>query len=110
MDISGKAAIVTGGGSGLGAATAETLAAAGAKVAVLDLRLDGAQQTAEKFGGLAVACDVGDADSAVAAVAQAREAHGPASILVQILRSRRRSLPRNSLAGWPSNARSPPPT
>ena len=82
MDIPGKAAIVTGGGSGLGAATAETLAAAGAKVAVLDLRRDGAQQTAEKFGGLALECDVGDAASAVAAVGQAREAHGPASILI----------------------------
>ena len=82
MEINGKSALVTGGGSGLGAATAQTLADAGAKVAVLDLRLDGAQKTADSFGGLAVECDVGDADSAVAAVAQAREAHGPASILV----------------------------
>ena len=82
MDIQGKAAIVTGGGSGLGAATAQTLADAGAKVAVLDLRLEGAEQTAAKFGGVAVACDVGDSSSAVAAVGQAREAHGPASILV----------------------------
>ncbi len=82
MDTTGKAAIVTGGGSGLGAATAQTLANAGAKVAVLDLRLEGAQRTADAFGGLAVECDVGDADSAATAVAQAREAHGPASILV----------------------------
>ena len=82
MEINGKSALVTGGGSGLGAATAQTLADAGAKVAVLDLRLDGAQKTADSFGGLAVECDVGDADSAVAAVAQAREAQGPASILV----------------------------
>ena len=82
MDINGKAALVTGGGSGLGAATAQTLADAGAKVAVLDLRLDGAEQTAKRIGGLALECDVGDADSAVAAVAQAREAHGPAAILV----------------------------
>ncbi|MFT5180192.1 MAG: NAD(P)-dependent dehydrogenase (short-subunit alcohol dehydrogenase family) [Alphaproteobacteria bacterium] len=82
MDIKGRSAIVTGGGSGLGAATAQTLADAGAKVAVLDLRLDGAEQTARAIGGLAVECDVGDADSAAAAVAQAREAHGIASILV----------------------------
>ena len=82
MDIKGKAALVTGGGSGLGAATAQTLADAGAKVAVLDLRLDGAEQTARRIGGLAVACDVGDGASAVAAVAQAREVNGPASILV----------------------------
>lgn len=82
MDIKGRSAIVTGGGSGLGAATAQTLADAGAKVAVLDLRLDGAEQTARAIGGLAVECDVGDAGSAAAAVAQAREAHGIASILV----------------------------
>ncbi len=82
MNIKGKAALVTGGGSGLGAATAQTLADAGAKVAVLDLRLDGAEQTARRIGGLAVACDVGDSASAVAAIAQARAVHGPASILV----------------------------
>ena len=82
MDIKGKSAIVTGGASGLGAATAQTLADAGAKVAVLDLRLDGAEKTARTIGGLAIECDVGDADSAAAAVAQAREAHGIASILV----------------------------
>ncbi len=82
MNIKGKAALVTGGGSGLGAATAQTLADAGAKVAVLDLRLDGAEQTARRIGGLAVACDVGDSASAVAAIAQAHEVHGPASILV----------------------------
>ncbi len=82
MNIKGKAALVTGGGSGLGAATAQTLVDAGAKVAVLDLRLDGAEQTARRIGGMAVACDVGDSASAVAAIAQAREVHGPASILV----------------------------
>ncbi|NNE84581.1 MAG: SDR family NAD(P)-dependent oxidoreductase [Alphaproteobacteria bacterium] len=82
MDIKGKAAIITGGGSGLGAATAQTLADAGAKVAVLDLRLDAAEKTARAVGGLAVECDVGDAASAAAAVAQAREAQGTASILV----------------------------
>jgi len=82
MDIKGKSAIVTGGGSGLGAATAQTLADARAKVAVLDVRLDGAEQTARAIGGLAIECDVGSADSAAAAVARAREAHGIASILV----------------------------
>ena len=82
MDIKGKSAIVTGGGSGLGAATAQTLADARAKVAVLDVRLDGAEKTARAIGGLAIECDVGSADSAAAAVAQAREAHGIASILV----------------------------
>lgn len=82
MDIKGHAAIVTGGGSGLGAAAALALAQAGAKVAVLDVNLDGARAIAEKAGGIAIGCDVADSDSAVAAVAQARQAHGPARILV----------------------------
>ncbi|HET9903253.1 MAG TPA: SDR family NAD(P)-dependent oxidoreductase [Xanthobacteraceae bacterium] len=82
MDPRGHAAIVTGAGSGLGAATAERLAAAGAKVAVLDLNEAAAKATAEKIGGLAVRCDVSDADSAAAAIGKARETHGPARILV----------------------------
>ena len=51
MDIKGHAAIVTGGASGLGAATADELARAGAKVACLDVNLDGARAVAEKIGG-----------------------------------------------------------
>ncbi len=82
MDIKGHAAIVTGGGSGLGAATAMALAKEGAKVAVLDVNADGAREVASKIGGLAVKCDVADSDSAVAAVAEARKAHGAARILV----------------------------
>ncbi len=82
MDISGQAAIVTGGGSGLGAATARLLAAQGAKVAVLDVNEDGAAGVAEEIGGIALACDVADGESAENAVATAREAHGPARILV----------------------------
>ncbi len=58
MDIKGHAAIVTGGASGLGAATAAELARAGAKVACLDVNLDGARAVAEKIGGHAVHCDV----------------------------------------------------
>jgi NAD(P)-dependent dehydrogenase (short-subunit alcohol dehydrogenase family) len=82
MDPKGHAAIVTGGGSGLGAATAAALAARGAKVAVLDVNRDGAADVAKKIGGLAIACDVADAEAAAAAVTQAREAHGVARILV----------------------------
>jgi NAD(P)-dependent dehydrogenase (short-subunit alcohol dehydrogenase family) len=82
MDIRGQAAIVTGGASGLGAATARALAAAGAKVALLDLNADAARANADAVGGLAVACDVGDAGSAEAAVAQAAKAHGAARVLV----------------------------
>jgi len=82
MDIKGHAAIVTGGASGLGAATAEMLASAGAKVACLDVNLAGAQAVAAKIGGIAVHCDVTSSDQAVAALAQARDKHGAARILM----------------------------
>src|SRR5262249_21954049 len=82
MDVKGQAALVTGGGSGLGAETATQLAAAGAKVALLDINLDAARAVAERIGGFAVRCDVADAQSGVDAVAQARERHGAARILV----------------------------
>jgi NAD(P)-dependent dehydrogenase (short-subunit alcohol dehydrogenase family) len=82
MDPNGHAAIVTGAGSGLGAATAAALAEAGAKVALLDINIDGAREVAGRIGGLAMRCDVADADSGAAAVAEARAQHGPARILV----------------------------
>jgi NAD(P)-dependent dehydrogenase (short-subunit alcohol dehydrogenase family) len=82
MDMTGHAAIVTGGASGLGAATAQELARAGAKVACLDVNLDGARTVAAKFGGLAVHCDVTSSDQAEAALAQARQKHGVARILI----------------------------
>ena len=82
MDIEGQAAIVTGGGSGLGEGTARALAAAGAKVAVLDINHAAAERVAREIGGVAVACDVASAASAEAAVAPARNAHGAACLLV----------------------------
>ena len=82
MDVQSVAAIVTGAASGLGAATARALAAAGAKVALLDLNGAAAAATAQAIGGIALACDVADARSAEAAVAGATAAHGVARILV----------------------------
>ena len=82
MHLNGVAAVVTGGGSGLGEATALALAAAGAKVAILDINLAAAEAVAARIGGIAAACDVADADSAVAALAAATAAHGPARVLV----------------------------
>jgi NAD(P)-dependent dehydrogenase (short-subunit alcohol dehydrogenase family) len=82
MEIQGAAAIVTGGASGLGLATAERLAAAGARVALLDLDGARAAAAAGRLGGLGLACDVADAASAERAVAAAREAQGAARILV----------------------------
>ena len=58
MDLNNKVAIVTGGASGIGAASAKAFAAAGARVAVADLNTDGARTVANDIGGLAVECDV----------------------------------------------------
>ena len=82
MNPTGQAAIVTGGASGLGEATARALAAAGAKVALLDLNAERCAGVAEQIGGLALSCDVASAESAEAAMARAREAHGPARVLI----------------------------
>jgi len=82
MNIQGAAALVSGGGSGLGRATAEALAAKGARVAVHDLNAAAAEDVAKAIGGAAFPCDVSDADSAEAAIAAAQAAHGPARILV----------------------------
>ena len=65
MQLNGQAAIVTGGASGLGAATARKLAAQGAKVAVLDLNAKLGEELAKEIGGVAVTCDVADAASSV---------------------------------------------
>jgi len=82
MDIRGHAAIVTGGGSGLGGATARMLAGAGAKVAIFDVNQQAAAEVAADIKGLAVPCDVADSASAEAAFAKATAAHGPARILI----------------------------
>ncbi len=82
MDIRGHAAIVTGGGSGLGGATARMLAGAGAKVAIFDLNQQAAAEVAADIKGLAVPCDVADSASTEAAFAKATAAHGPARILI----------------------------
>lgn len=83
MDVKDQAAIVTGGGSGLGEMTARALAAAGAKVAVFDLVEDAAKRVADEIGGVACVCDVANGESAEAALAKARDNHGAARIVVQ---------------------------
>jgi len=82
MDIQGIAAIVTGGASGLGGATAAMLAARGAKVAILDLNEAVGQAHADAIGGLFLRTDVTNEAEAAAALDRAGEAHGVARILV----------------------------
>jgi NAD(P)-dependent dehydrogenase (short-subunit alcohol dehydrogenase family) len=84
MNIQGQAALVTGGASGLGEATARELARLGAKVAILDVNMALAQQVAADIGGVAVQCDITSADSVTAALTAAEQAHGPARILMNI--------------------------
>jgi 3-hydroxybutyrate dehydrogenase len=64
QDLSGRRAVVTGAGSGIGAACAERLAAAGADVVVVDLREDSAERVAKEIGGTAFVADLGD-DAAI---------------------------------------------
>ena len=84
MNIHGHAALVTGGGSGLGEATARELARLGAKVAVLDVNLDNAQRVASEINGIACHCDITNTESLQAAMDAAAAAHGPARILMNI--------------------------
>ena len=84
MNINGQAAIVTGGASGLGAQTARELARRGAKVAVFDRNGAGAAAVAAEVGGVGCECDIASADSVLAALQKAREAHGPARILMNV--------------------------
>lgn len=82
MQIKGSIAIVTGAASGLGAATAETLAQAGATIAAFDLNEDGAKATAEKLGGAGFGVDVSDGASVEKAVADVIATLGRPTILV----------------------------
>jgi len=84
MNIHGQTAIVTGGASGLGAQTARELARRGARVAVFDRNGDGARAVAAEIGGVGVECDITSTDSVLAALQAAREAHGPARLLMNI--------------------------
>ena len=82
MEIKGMAAVVTGGGSGMGAETARHLAKAGAKVAVLDINKANADAVAKEIGGVAFECDVTNEASAKAALEGAKAANGPVRILM----------------------------
>ncbi|TIP78470.1 MAG: SDR family NAD(P)-dependent oxidoreductase, partial [Mesorhizobium sp.] len=82
MNPNGQIAIVTGGGSGLGEATARALAAKGAGVAILDLGIERAAKIAADIGGIAIQCDVSSADGGAACVAEVAKKLGEPRILV----------------------------
>ena len=82
MRFTGKVALITGGGSGIGAATARLMAREGAKVVVVDLVPDSAEAVAAETGGLALTADVADRAVVEAFVARAAEEHGRLDILV----------------------------
>ena len=82
MNLQGVSAFVTGGGSGLGEATARLLAEKGAKVAVFDLNKENAERVAGAIKGVAIAGDVASEADGKAAVAKAVEANGPLRVLI----------------------------
>jgi len=82
MNLKDIPAIVTGGASGLGEASARLLAENGAKVSIFDVQIEKAEQVAKDIGGLAVSCDVTSSESAEQAFAAAREAHGACGIAI----------------------------
>jgi len=82
MDVNGLTAMVTGGGSGLGAAVARALATRGARVAIVDRNAEAADKIATEIGGLAVALDVTDAESAEAAFVRIDGELGAPRVLV----------------------------
>ena len=84
MKIANQAALVTGGASGLGEATARELARLGAKVAVLDRNAGRARLVADEIGGIGLSCDITDGASVEAALTEAEAAHGPARILMNV--------------------------
>ncbi len=82
MDVNNMAAVVTGGASGLGGATARALAGAGAKVAVLDVNGDGATAMAKDIGGLGFECDVTDPGAVEAALGRVNDGIGVPRIVI----------------------------
>ena len=80
MDLANKHAIVTGGASGIGAATAAEFARRGAKVVIADVDDERARQVADHIGAKAVPCDVGQESEVTELVAAAERANGPVDV------------------------------
>ncbi|HEX8420075.1 MAG TPA: SDR family oxidoreductase [Sphingomonas sp.] len=88
--VAGMSAVVTGGASGLGRATAEALSATGVRVTVFDLNQEAGQEVADAIGGHFCPVDVMSEESVAAGFAQAREAHGQERILVHCAMANRK--------------------
>jgi NAD(P)-dependent dehydrogenase (short-subunit alcohol dehydrogenase family) len=82
LRIDGNVALVTGGGSGLGEATARALAVSGAKVALCDVNVNAANSVASSIGGISIKCDVSNGPDAEKAIAEISEKLGVPRILV----------------------------
>lgn len=82
MNISDQAAIITGGGTGIGFATAKLLREKGANVTILGRTREVIEEAGAKIGALALACDVSDEESTLAAFAEAKKTYGPVRILI----------------------------
>ena len=78
----GRHALVTGGGTGIGAATARMLAAEGAKVTLLGRRREPLEAVAAEFGGTVVTCDITDRDALAKAIEEARTTNGPLDYVI----------------------------
>ena len=77
MELDNKVCVVTGGASGIGAATCRAFTAKGARVVVTDINMEGARQVAEEIGGLAIACDVSVEAEVNNLVAESEKQLGP---------------------------------
>ena len=82
MQLQDVAVLITGGGSGLGAATARAMAAKGAKIGVIDQNKENAEKVAAEVKGVALHADVTDEEAIKAAIAKAEAAHGIARVLM----------------------------
>ena len=82
IDLAGRVALVTGGARGIGEAACRKLTELGARVAVVDVDLDPAEDVAREIGGKAFACDVGDRGQVEATVNGAVGAFGQLDVLV----------------------------
>jgi NAD(P)-dependent dehydrogenase (short-subunit alcohol dehydrogenase family) len=80
--LAGRHALITGGGTGIGAAAAAHLSASGAKLSLLGRRMEPLQAVAESYGGTAIRCDVTDPQRIGSAFDEARSANGPVDILI----------------------------